>query len=213
MDKFSMEIQVTCIRQMEVCNLLYWPGPDIELEKQVPQWYCPGLGLITASISDPLPWGHLSTDLILCVHVSAFNFILLFSFQYLCFSLPWTHMLQIFFPGCVFTFLQDPAFFTSLHPRCGISPSSLTLPSDTPVSLLSPLDGELHCHQALVRHGCNCLLLMSAPPHHLEKGKSIKEMEKCISFLFYSALRKLGWINYICSKPQFLIDFTLKLSN
>lgn len=177
---------------MGVPSISYWSVPDNVLEKQVPQWDWPVLVEITPMNFRFISMGSVvhgpSCFLYACLKVTlASSFISLFSFQYFCISLPFLHTPQRFFPHFTFTVSPGPSFLHPFPPQTPESPSPwvLTPSSHTLCSIPQPF-GQGALLWPRETQCCDCLLLMSAPPHHLGKeGKSIKEMENTFLFLFY----------------------------
>lgn len=103
--------------------------------------------------------------------ILASSFISVFSFQYIRFGLPFLHTLQLFF-FLTLQFLQDPALFTPLPHRQPSVSLSLTPSSHTQCSI-SQAFGQGAPLSPSKTHCCDCLLLMSASPHHLGKEGKI----------------------------------------
>lgn len=190
----STETQGICIRQkMGVPSISYWSVPDNGLENQVPQWHRPMLAEIT-----PLNLRLISMGLVVIAPpcllyacpkvILASSFISLCSFEYICFGLPFLHTLQLGFFSTV-TVSPGPTSFPPISlTDSRMPPWALTLSSHTLCSISQPF-GQGTVLSPTETHCCDCLLLMSASPHHLGKeGKIHKRDGKCISFSFYSTL-------------------------
>lgn len=199
---------------MEVPDIvLYWPVPDIELEKQVPQWYWPAFGLITARISDSFPWACPQTFLFsLC----PFQHLASYCFSPFCPNVsasPWLACPRASFWPVSSQFLPDPALFTSLHASHGPSPSALALPSPPllPGSALRTGSGPV-TKEVEGDTGLWLPLVNVSTTSSLRKRKIHKRDGKMHFFFILFCIKKVG-VGESCFSPQFLIDFTLKLSN
>lgn len=149
------------------------------------------------SISGSGPWDWWSQSLSLFSVPVQKSFWHLASFQLSPFSISalafpsFTPCSYFFF--LTLQFLQDPALFTPLPHRQPSVSLSLTPSSHTQCSI-SQAFGQGAPLSPSKTHCCDCLLLMSASPHHLGKeGKIHKWNGKYISFSFYSTfiLRRL----------------------
>lgn len=180
MGGLSTETQGICIRQkLGVPSVSYWSVPDNGLEKQVPQWNWPTLAEIM-----PLNFRLISVGLVvigpscfLCAYskvILASSFISLCSFEYICFSVPFLHTLQqlYFFSLYRYSFPRIQLFFPLSLTDSQMPPWALTLSSHTLCSISQPF-GQGTVLSPTETHCCDCLLLMSASPHHLGKeGKN-----------------------------------------
>lgn len=118
--------------------------------------------------------------------ILASSFITVFTFQHICCGLPFLHTPQLFFSH--FTFSPGPSFLPLCLTDSPVSPWALTPSSHTQCSA-SQAFGQGTPLSPSETHYYDCLLLMSASPHHLGKeGKVHKKDGKYISFSFYSIL-------------------------
>lgn len=116
--------------------------------------------------------------------ILASSFISVFSFQYC--GLPFLHTPQLFFSH--FTVFPGPSFLPLCLTGSPVSPWALTPSSHTQGSA-SQAFGQGAPLSPSETHYYDCLLLMSASPHHLGKeGKVHKKVGKYISFSFHFIL-------------------------
>lgn len=138
-------------------------------------------------------WVVIGPSCFVCVCpkvILASSFISLRSFEYLCFRFPFLHTLQLFFFFSLYqySFSRTQLFLPLSLTDRRMSPWALTLSSHTLCSISQPF-GQGTVLSPTETHCCDCLLLMSASPHHLGKeGKIHKRNGTCISFSFYSTL-------------------------